>query len=371
MTDSTSKTIAVDGRPYSDNKPYFGIVLYTNSILQELLKAGYKVTLLSNRPLNNIHSVIKQCTVEVFGSENNFNWELRDLPKHLRLNSYDIYFAGTNRGIPWGKIRGTKKVLGFLDAIPYKLPGLYIPRYKFHFVRHELLPQLISLFHADQIITISQSSVDDIKRLFKRRNVIHLPLIVSHTQLKEKPKVKDQFVYIGGENPRKRVDNLLKAFAEFVKDHPEYHLVLIGKGYEVYDELISSLNLQGNIYMPGYVSEEDKYRTIASSKALVYPSMYEGYGLEIAEGILADTAVVADPSGASREVGGQAVIYIDATDSASIQKGMEQSLDSKVQTELRKQRAIQLKIIHDDSMKNVITSFFDKQVKIARSEREK
>lgn len=367
----TKPQIAVDARPYADNKQYFGIILYTNSILEVLLATGYEVTLLTNKPLNSIHGVVKRCKIEVFGSHNNLAWELRDLAKHLKAHDYDVYFAGTNRGIPWSKLKGTKKVLGFLDTIPYNLPKQYIPRYKFHFVRHDLLPQLISLFRADQIITISQSSVRDIKRLFKRRNVSHLPLIVSHAQLAVKPKVKDQFVYIGGENPRKRVDNLLVAFAGFLADHPMHRLTLIGKGYEPYDPLIDELGIRDHIDLPGYVSEEQKYHTIASSRALVYPSMYEGYGLEIAEGILADTAVVADPSGASREVGGQAVIYIDATDSVSIQNGMEQTLDPKVQKELSKQRTIQLKIIHDDSMKDIISDFFDKQVELARQEREK
>lgn len=363
-------TIAVDARPYSGSQKYMGILLYTNSILEVLLKAGYEVTLLSNAPLTDVHDIIKRCKVEITGSTNNLLWELRDLPKYLRQNNYDLYFAGTNRGIPWKRIRGTKKILGFLDTIPYNLPKLYFPKYKFHFVRHDLVPQLISLFRADQIVTISQSSVRDIKKLFKRRNVTHLPLIVSHIQPKAKVVAQDQFVYIGGENPRKRVDNLLKAFAGFLVDHPGYRLTLIGKGYEVYDELMTSLNIKNQVDLPGYVSEEEKYRTIASSKALVYPSMYEGYGLEIAEGILADVVVVADPAGAGREVGGEAVIYIDATDPASIQNGMEQALDPKVQNNLSKQRVIQRKVIHDDSMADSIATFFNKQVQLARSENE-
>lgn len=365
-----STTIAVDARPYSGAQKYMGILLYTNSILKVLLAEGYEVTLLSNMPLKDVHDVVKRCKVEIIGSQNNLLWELRDLPKYLKTKNYDIYFAGTNRGIPWGKIRGTKKILGFLDTIPYNLPKLYIPKYKFHFVRHDLVPQLISLFRADQIVTISQSSVRDIKRLFKRRNVTHLPLIVSHTQPKTNVVAQDQFVYIGGENPRKRVDNLLKAFAGFLVDHPGYRLTLIGKGYEVYDELMTSLNIRNQVELPGYVSEEEKYRIIASSKAIVYPSMYEGYGLEIAEGILADVVVVADPSGAGREVGGEAVIYIDATDPVSIRKGMEQALDSKIQDNLRKQRVIQRKVIHDNSMADSVAAFFNEQAQLARGEDE-
>jgi len=92
--------------------------------------------------------------------------------------------------------------------------------------------------------------------------------------------------------------------------------------------------------------------------------------LEIAEGLLADTMVVTDPAGASREVGGEAVIYIDATDPVSIRKGMEQSLDTKIQAKLRQQRPAQLKVIHDDSMQAVITEFFDKQVGLARGKDE-
>jgi len=267
--------IAVDARPYSGNQKYMGILLYTNSILEVLLAAGYEVTLLSNKPFKDVHDVVKRCKTEIFGGDNNLQWELQDLPKYLKTHRYDIYFAGTNRGMPWGKIAGTKKILGFLDTIPYNLPKLYFPKYKFHFVRHDLLPQLISVFRADQIVTISHSSVRDIKKLFKRKNVTFLPLIVSHAQPKGKVAAKDQFVYIGGENPRKRVDNLLKAFAGFLINNPGYRLVLIGKGYEFYNELIDELGIEDKVDMPGYVSEEEKYRTIASSKALVYPSTYE------------------------------------------------------------------------------------------------
>lgn len=303
-------TIAVDARPLSGHQKYAGIVLYTTSILEVLVEADYEVTLLSNAPLNGVHDVVRLCKVEIFGGSNNLLWELQDLPKHLKATHYDIYFAGTNRGIPWRRLAGTKKILGFLDTIPYSLPKLYFPRYRFHFVRHDLIPQLISLFSADQIITISKWSVQDIKKIFKRRNVTFLPLIVGFTKPRDKITVKDQFVYIGGENPRKRVDNLLKAFAGFLVNHPTHRLVLVGKGYEMYDALIAELGIKDKLDMPGYVDEAEKYKIIASSKAMVYPSMYEGYGLEIAEGILADTAVVADPAGASHEVGGEAVIYI-------------------------------------------------------------
>jgi len=368
MASRNKKTIAIDARPYSGSKKYFGIVLYTNSILKVLLAAGYEVTLLTNQKLNNVHDVVRQCQVEVFGSQNSLLWELKDLPKHLKAHHYDIYFAGTNRGIPWGKIAGTRKVLGFLDTIPYSLPKLYFPRYKFHFVRHDLLPQLVALFRADKIITISQSSVDDIKRIFKRKNVTFLPLIVSYAKPNKRISRKEQFVYIGGENPRKRVDNLLKAFASFLEINPGYKLVLIGEGYDVYDSLLNELDITHQVEKPGFVSEEDKYQIIASSQALVYPSMYEGYGLEIAEGILADTVVVADPGGASSEVGGGAVIYIDSTDSASILRGMTQSLELATRQKLAKERKVQLGKIYDASMPQQITDYFDHEVAAARGE---
>ena len=65
-------------------------------------------------------------------------------------------------------------------------------------------------------------------------------------------------------------------------------LIIVGKGpyKEELEKLVVNLHLQENVIFKGHVSEEEKIQLLAKSQALIFPSLFEGFGLVILEAFL-------------------------------------------------------------------------------------
>lgn len=372
-------TVAIDARPFSGPDVYTGTTVYLKSIIRPLLDAGYQVTLLSNRPILKEHAdIADNCEVAIFGRQDSMLknkldfglWELLDLPKYLNKTPFDVYFCGSNRGIPYKKNKLTRYIAGILDIIPFKFASHYLPRYKFHFIRKEIIPFLLAVWRADEVVTISDSSANDIKKLFHKRSVTHLPFNLAPAPLQKKPVAKKQFIYIGGENPRKKVDSLLEAFASFKEHHPDYTLLLVGKAYDPYIQMIKDLGLADSVTITGYIDEEQKYRELAASVALVYPSLYEGYGLDAAEAIQVGTPVICGTGGSQREIVGKAGIYIDPTSAQDIEAAMNRMLNPSLRKEFIELAAKQAAVLENITIQKKTVDYFGRQAQLARGEHE-
>jgi len=62
-------------------------------------------------------------------------------------------------------------------------------------------------------------------------------------------------------------------------------VLIVGDGphRKTLESLVSELNVQNNVKFVGYVSNDKKYSLLASSQALLFPSLCEGFGLVILE----------------------------------------------------------------------------------------
>jgi len=354
--------LAVDARPLTG--PPNGYTTYLASIVEPLLEAGWEITLLANATIDPAYRYSHDCLVQTFGPAGSARWEQLALPGHLRAHRYDLYFAPTNRGIPMVSVTPTRTILGLLDAIPFKFPRYYLPAAKFHFVRHGLGPELSSIARADVLTTISVTSATDIRRYFHRQATPLLLRLPRYRRQAVRP--QDQFAYVGGVDPRKRIDSLIHAFAEFASGHPTYKLVLIGRGYERFVPLCRQLNIADRVQLAGRVSDAQKMQIIGASRALVYPSLYEGYGLAIAEGLQAGVPVIAGHGGAQAEIGEDAVLYIDPKNPADIARAMHDVLDPAVAKRLRERGAEQLERLESPKVEERIVRFFKTQADQAR-----
>jgi alpha-1,3-rhamnosyl/mannosyltransferase len=107
-------------------------------------------------------------------------------------------------------------------------------------------------------------------------------------------------------------------------------------------------------------------KLIAESAALVYPSLYEGYGLAIAEGFMAGVPVVAGRGGSQAEVGGPGVYYIDPLDVHAIALAMEAVLTPNTRAELAKGRASQSAVIFGPQIVTTIQEWFTRNAGVQR-----
>jgi glycosyltransferase involved in cell wall biosynthesis len=75
----------------------------------------------------------------------------------------------------------------------------------------------------------------------------------------------------------------------------------------------------------GEVDDDELVRLLRGARALVYPSLYEGFGIPILEAMAVGTPVVTSAGGATEEVAGGAAVLVDPLDPASIAAGIEEA----------------------------------------------
>lgn len=106
---------------------------------------------------------------------------------------------------------------------------------------------------------------------------------------------KKNIGYLGRLHPYKRPDALIKAWAQLAGDTHGYELILMGKGTDDYErylrDLVTELQLK-NVSFLGMVIGEEKYKILASMRALCVPSKTENFGMTVAEALIVQTPVI-------------------------------------------------------------------------------
>ncbi len=309
--------IGIDGRSLSG--PHTGYAMYLRSILIPLMQAGAEITLVSDRPLL-LGAGLERCRHAVIGAnEGPMRWEQVSLHRHLNAANYDFYLASRNCGLPLRYRGATTLLLTIHDLIPWLFPRLYFlkkPRFTFVY----LTSLLIALKKARAIFTVSEASKRDLGKLAPNK-----PIYANWIRLSERsapaatpPVDARYFVYVGGLDPRKNNGMLLKAFAKFRAEGGKERLVLVGRGYEPLLPLIDALDLKESVRITGYVDDDARTALLAGAVALIYPSLYEGFGLPIAEALQVGVRVLTGTGGSLPEIGGAAAEYLDPITAPSL-----------------------------------------------------
>ena len=204
-----------------------------------------------------------------------------------------------------------------------------------------------SLARAAGVIVPSEAARSDLLRFYgpepDRVHVIHHGTDAEAFSPASPPEVEDvrrryriagpYIVFLGGLEPRKNLEMLVRAFGMLEDDR--YHLVLSGgevpwvKGYrERIDGVISELpaSVANRIVQTGYVSDPDRRSLLSGAEVLAYPSLYEGFGFPILEGFAANVPVLTSDRSAMPETAGNAALLVDPEDAAAIAKGLGQLL---------------------------------------------
>ena len=185
---------------------------------------------------------------------------------------------------------------------------------------------------AKKIITISEFSQKAIARYFNaaadKVQVIY-PGYDKESFNTEKPNteavlkkynIKPPYVlYVGRLEKKKNIEVLIKALA-VSKQSPSsgrYQLVLAGgKGYgwEDTQRIIRQNNLESDIVVTGYVSENDLSALYHGAAIFIFPSRYEGFGLPVLEAFACGTPVICSRAGSLPEIAGEAAVFFDVND---------------------------------------------------------
>jgi len=250
---------------------------------------------------------------------------------------------GINASIFTNVRHGLERIFDYELQIVYDLTPLVTPQYHHpdtvNFYNNTYCKEYLM---ADRLFCISHATKRDLE--------LYLPAIdtskISHSLLAGE-KVSDQidsfykanakkinvepFVMIlGTVEPRKNLSLLFEMFNESPELLSSYKWVFCGKDGWLLDfnSLVNTLNdncqpFLSNIVRLNYIEEFEKITLLRKAEFLVFPSMYEGFGLPVLEALQEGCPVVASFSSSVPEAGGDVSYYFDPTSSNSLESAIQ------------------------------------------------
>ena len=269
-------------------------------------------------------------------------WQQLVIPFFLIKMNVSVHW-GAGFVLPFMKI--CPMVVTIYDLTYQKFPETHEPIKRFYF------PYMIerAIKKAESIITISNSTRNDLMNLYPNsKSKIDVTFLAarhinSNSQVKKDKLLfnltpKSYFLFVGTIEPRKNLTRLLQAWSELtLEQRGNLSLVVVGlKGWMV-DDLIKSMDdgLEKNINYLNYVSDSDLQILIQEAIALVYPSIYEGFGLPVLEAMSLGTPVITSNIGATQEIANGVAVLVDPMSVSSIKNGLLQMMDANLRENLK------------------------------------
>lgn len=174
---------------------------------------------------------------------------------------------------------------------------------------------------ADQLITPTQSVKDDVIQFFnvspdKIAVILHgvddqfLSVPDDVPKLEELPEL--YWLFVGGVTPRKNLTRIILSIANTKQRHP---LVVVGPKTEHLNEMTRVARQNGvNVILLHGLEDADLIKVYSHSIGLIYPSMWEGFGLPIIEAAARGTPVVTSNNTAMKEIGEGYAFLVDHVD---------------------------------------------------------
>jgi glycosyltransferase involved in cell wall biosynthesis len=200
-----------------------------------------------------------------------------------------------------------------------------------------------SLRRADLVLADSEATRADVQRLLgcpaERVTVIYpgvdarfcpLPASASEPVRARLGLPAEFLLFVSTLEPRKNLVRLLEAFHHYLDRHPASttRLVIAGRKGWLYEQIFAAVEhwqLTARVQFLDFVADADLPALYNLASVFVYPSLYEGFGLPVAEALACGTPVVTTHAASLPEVAGDAAVLVDAHDSQSIAQGIAQA----------------------------------------------
>lgn len=255
------------------------------------------------------------------------------------LNDVDIFLATTSFIIPAISRKG-KCIVSVPDLVSFMYPTQHNPKAVFV----EKFTTKPALRKAKKILPISKSTAKDIIERFgidkKKIKTIYLAASEAFRVIKDNYRrmnrienlsiPKSFILFVGTLEPRKNIVRILEAYSRIVKRNSQApKLVLIGGRGWYYDEVfekIKELGLIGRVVAAGYVKDEDLVYYYNLAKMLVFPSLYEGFGIPVLEAMKCGCPVITSNVSSLPEVAGDAALLVDPESVTEISRAIRKLL---------------------------------------------
>ncbi|MGB3077209.1 MAG: glycosyltransferase family 1 protein [Chitinophagales bacterium] len=223
------------------------------------------------------------------------------------------------------------------EHFPDHVPAMTMRYYKYYmprFAKKAKRIATVSEYSKQDIVKIYGVAPEKIDVVYNGSNELFKPL-----KKEEQEVVKQQFttgdpyfIYAGALQPRKNIINLFKAFDFFKKsNHCNIKLVMAGRNWS-YDEAMkvhAAMQFKEEVIFPGHLTRLDLSRLMGAAEALVYVSLFEGFGIPIVEAMHCDVPVITSNISSMPEVAGDSGLLVDPYSVTDIAEKMELILKDK------------------------------------------
>ncbi len=259
-------------------------------------------------------------------------WWSFGLATEIRTLQADL-FHGTDFSVPYFPI--VPSVLTLHDLSPWKQingsrPGGRVRR---------RTPYLLGLNLATMVLTPSESVRREAIERFRLHpgRVVAVPLAAASRFRPMRPAAPSTpyFLYVGAIAPRKNIPLLVEAWREVRKSFP-VDLVLAGKQ----GDDAPALPVEEGLRILGETPEEDLPDLYSGAVAVLYPSLYEGFGLPVVEAMRCGSAVFTSPDPAITEVTAGAAVQLNPSDARAWTGAMRAALEQPAWLSECRERAL-------------------------------
>ncbi len=320
---------------------------YTAHLVEDILKSDKKnrYLLYTDRPIvlyRNFDNA-KQVIIDKKG----FKWHRAAL-KNIYKENCDLFFAPTSYIIP--ALHNPKKlkvIMTVHDLVAFLFPDKHNKKA----VLTEKATIKKALKKSVRILSVSQNTKNDLSKKFKISDdaIKIVPNAASDIfepidkenfdHYIDEKQIPEKFIFIAGTlEPRKNLPVLFKAFAQVLKEFPDYQLLVAGKKGWMFREIFETqarLGLDGKVRFMDYVPERELVYLYNLASVFVYPSVYEGFGIPPLEAMKCGCPVVTSNISSLPEVVENAAIKIDPKEPEALSDAIKSLLrNDKLRKEL-------------------------------------
>jgi glycosyltransferase involved in cell wall biosynthesis len=272
------------------------------------------------------------------------------------------------------RMRGAANVYTLHDLVPLRLPYTTADRKRHYLAMCQRIAR-----DADHILTVSEHSRADIIRilgveearvtnLYQSADIARHIEGVSPDQIAQEVEgllgagMRDYYLFFGALEPKKNVARLLEAHLMSGSQRP---LVIVGApgwGSERDVALLkqlAELDTAKRIKWLGYLPRPTLATAIAGARAVLFPSLYEGFGLPVLEAMSLGTPVITSTTSSLPEVAGEAALMVDPYDVRALARAINAlDHDLSLVVELGQRGLVQAERFSAAAYRNRLSEFY-------------
>ena len=320
--------------------------------------------------INNRKNITIQKPQSLFDRTFKKYWRSRNIIKSLLDNEIEIYHGLSNE-LPFGiEKTSIKTVVTIHDLIFIRYPHLfnaidrriYYKKFKSSCDRANKIIAVSAQTKKD-IIHFFDISSEKIQVVYQGCNQIFQNKITDENKqhiIKKHNLPKDYLLYVGTIEERKNLLTLLRT----IKELPKQKLVIIGNGKSYKTKCLKFIavnKISDRVFFLNKLSTEEMAVVYQTAKIMIYPSLFEGFGIPILEALFSKTPVITSKGGCFSEAGGAYSKYVDPLSVLEIKDAIIEIQDSVEKEKIMIEKGFEHanKFTDDRIAKNLINIYND------------